>query len=232
MLARRAIRFPLIFSSLFYPSPCEQILKQAFDYGLHTDLPGDYLEFGVWKGRSFATAFHVWKYVKRNKQALQDTRFFAFDSFEGLPEPTLDQDKSTGEFKKGQYACSEKEFVNILQRERVDLADVIMVKGWYKDSLTDQTKQKHALHKVAIVFIDCDLYESTVSVLEFITDLLVDGTVIIFDDWFCFRGNPEAGEMRAFTEWLARHPEFQAVEYQRFNWRGNSFLIHCRTPQH
>ena len=35
--------------------------------------------------------------------------------------------------------------------------------------------------------VDCDLYQSTVPVLAFLADLLQDGTVVLFDDWYCFR---------------------------------------------
>ena len=31
-----------------------------------------------------------------------------------------------------------------------------------------------------------DLYNSTKLVLEFITDLVQDGTILIFDDWFAY----------------------------------------------
>lgn len=41
--------------------------------------------------------------------------------------------------------------------------------------------------------------------LEFVTDLLVDGTILIFDDWFLFRGRSDRGEQRAFAEWKERH---------------------------
>jgi hypothetical protein len=83
------------------------------------------------------------------------------------------------------------------------------------------------LRKAALVWIDCDFYESTVPVLEFITDYVQDGTLLIFDDWFCFRGDPERGEQRAFAEWLARNPWIRAGELLRFGWHGSSFILRC-----
>ncbi len=54
-----------------------------------------------------------------------------------------------------------------------------------------------------IVHVDCDLYVSTVPVLEFLAPLLGKGSVIIFDDWFSFYDEPDPwihGEQRAFNE--------------------------------
>jgi hypothetical protein len=73
--------------------------------------------------------------------------------------------------------------------------------------------------------VDCDLYESTVAVLDFITDYLQDGSILIFDAWFCFRANPNRGEHRAFQEWLKKNPQITARQYQKYALYGNSFIV-------
>lgn len=82
--------------------------------------------------------------------------------------------------------------------------------------------------KAAIVNIDCDLYESARVVLRFIESLLTEGTVLIFDDWYTFRGNPNLGEQRAFREWTATLTDWIFTEYQKEGpWR-NSFIANRR----
>lgn len=82
-------------------------------------------------------------------------------------------------------------------------------------------------HTLSIIHVDCDLYSSAKTVLEFVKPLLVDGTIIIFDDWYCFRGNPNLGEQRAFNEWRATMPDWSFTQYQKEGpWR-NSFIAHC-----
>jgi len=76
------------------------------------------------------------------------------------------------------------------------------------------------------VWIDCDLYSSTRTVLDFITPYLQYGTLLLFDDWFAFLADPNAGQQRAFREWLEKNPQLRAVELMRFGWCGNSFVIH------
>jgi len=219
------IRYKLIFPGVFCAHPDEEILKKSFEFIAHNKIEGDYLEFGVWKGRSFIRAHNIWKYLFEKRGELKSMRFYAFDSFEGLPEIKNKEDISTGEFQKGQYFCIEEDFKKNVVNAGVDLSRVEIVKGWFDKALNDETKKKLPIKHAAIVFIDCDLYESTVPVLDFIADYVVNGTILIFDDWFCFKGSPEKGEQKAFYEWLKKNPQFKAVEYHKFNWRGNSFII-------
>lgn len=82
-----------------------------------------------------------------------------------------------------------------------------------------------SLRKQQLFLIDCDLYESTVPVLNFITDYLQNGTIFTFDDWYCFRGDPQRGEWRAFKEWLKNNPSIKAIQLRKFGSGGNSFII-------
>jgi len=50
-------------------------------------------------------------------------------------------------------------------------------------------------------------------VLEFALPFLTRGTVLVFDDWFCFCGDPERGERRAFREFRERHPRLRFEDF-------------------
>lgn len=159
-------------------------------------LPGDYLEFGVYQGSSMVLAAH-----SAAKYGLNSMRFFAFDSFQGLPE-------AEGKvFNSGQFACSEQTFTRMVAKAGVPIDKLVKVKGWYSDSLTNDVKVRTRLKQVAVVHIDCDLYSSTRDVLAFIQDLVQVGTIVIFDDWSIFRDEQhpeEFGEPKAFNEWTLR----------------------------
>jgi hypothetical protein len=96
------------------------------------------------------------------------------------------------------------------------------VPGYFDETL----KELETDRKFAVAWIDCDLYESTVPVLEWLADKLVDGAVVCFDDWFTFRGKPDKGEQRAAAEWLERNPSISLMQYRDFHWAGRSFLFH------
>ena len=150
-------------------------------------------------------------------------RFFAFDSFEGLPA-LRGIDVESRDFVEGQYAYGSDEFRSSIASRGVDLTKIITVPGWFDQTCNSATISKFEMRRASIIHIDCDLYESTTTVLDFIRPLITDGTVLIFDDWFCFRGNPNLGEQRAFREWAESLPDWTFVEYQKEGpWR-NSFI--------
>ena len=107
----------------------------------------------------------------------------------------------------------------------MDLKKVIIVEGGYHKVLTKELQRKLPLKKASVIYIDCDLYESTVSVLNFIIPYITTGTIIAFDDWYSFKNDPNKGEQRAFYEWLKRNPQFKAEEFYKIPGRINSFFM-------
>lgn len=180
---------------------------------------GDYLEFGVYRGRAFIEA-----YKQANSLDIGNMRFIAFDSFEGLPE-VKGRDADYKHFEKGQYACAEKEFIEIIEEAGVDMNRVLTVPGFFDSSLTQELKNELDIKRAAVVWIDCDIYESTVPVLNFITDIITSGTFIAFDDWFSFGADPYAGEIRATREWLEKNKNITLEHYKDFGTSGRIFLV-------
>jgi hypothetical protein len=144
---------------------------------------------------------------------------FAFDSFQGLPQPgTLDS--TYPHFREGSLSATEEEFRANLRKHRVELLRVRVVPGWYDQVLVRRPAEREGLESVAFALVDCDLYESAVPVLEFLTPLLSDGAVLIFDDWYLFRANPRLGVQRAFHEWREKESDLGVSE---FPWVPGSF---------
>jgi len=198
-------------------------VEEVADYLMGAEIPGDYLEFGVYKGWTFSHACKFFGYYPHHKHM----RFFALDSFEGLPEPQgFDAVNGyTATFYEGQFACTEAEFIENLRQEGVDLDKVRTVKGWFSESLTDEMAARYEIDKVAVAWIDCDLYESTVPILRFLTPRLVNGSVLIFDDWRCFQNLPMRGEQRAVNEWRAENPHIILHKLIDFGWHGIAFTV-------
>lgn len=189
-------------------------LTRVFNVG------GDYLEFGVFKGETLVKAFHA-----AQAENLKSMKFYAFDSFKGLPEIEGVDADGFCYFSKGDYACSIDEFKKYILKQGVDLDKIEIIPGWYNEILNEETKKKLPIRKASLVWIDCDLYESAVFVLDFITDYVCDGTILYFDDWFSFRGDPNRGEERAFREWLKKNPSIKAREFGRVTLWGMAFII-------
>lgn len=206
----------------------------AFRFLLTGSVSGDYLEFGVSNGRTLANAYHFG--TKPNEEwglakfppCLEDMRFFGFDSFQGLPSASgVDEvvDFLQSDFIEGAYDADLGEVLKNMERIGADKERVILVPGWYQQSLNDSTREEWNIEKAALIHVDCDLYESAKLALDFVTPILQDGTVIIFDDFYCNRGHPNRGERRAFIEWQEIHPEFHVTDYGRTSTHNNLFII-------
>lgn len=160
---------------------------------------GDYyFEFGCHRARTLRAAWDSF-------HALFDLTYVAFDSFAGLPEVAgIDQHPLWNE---GDLHTTEEELVRTVVAHGMPREKLITVKGFYDRSLTPELQARLLPRKAAVIYLDCDLYASTVPVLEFVRPFLARGTVIVFDDWFCFQGDPGRGERLAFREFRERHPD-------------------------
>lgn len=213
-------------------------IRAAAAFAVWNQIEGDYLEFGVWQGYSFTTAYHEILNQRYDHSQIgytspeyiqwlsQRPRFFAFDSFEGLPHAR--EEKLMVDYYPGAYACNEEQFITNLRSRNIKLDDIIIVKGFYEKTCHQKTKDHYHLQKAAIVMIDCDLYESTALVLDFLTDIIQQGTILIFDDWFRYKGDPDCGEQRACREWLARNPQLKLIEFWRQGPQAVGFIVHLQ----
>jgi len=150
-------------------------------------------------------------------------RFFGFDSFAGIPKPTSID--ANGDFYEGQFACSKKQVLKNLRRHGADLSQITLVEGFFRTSLVPKVYKKYHMEKIAIALIDCDLYSSTNDVLAFIKPLLQKNSILLFDDWNSFGGDPKKGQRRSVREFLKRYPEITFKRGFSFGWHGQMMLV-------
>jgi hypothetical protein len=137
-----------------------------------------FLEFGVCEGDTFA----IW--VRNNLNSA--SRFWGFDSFQGLPE-------DWGSWKKGSFSTQGK-------LPDIDDERCRFIVGLIQDTLPDEILNiKQACKKV--IHIDVDLYSATLATLSYIRPLLRPGDIIIFDDFFTIVVADH--EFKAFWDFLA-----------------------------
>ncbi len=149
-------------------------------------VKGDFIEFGVYSGGSFA------RLMKTFRGTGVIRKFWGFDSFEGLPEPQAGADQVT--FKSGQFRCTRGEAEARILADVYGTEEIELVQGWFSETLP---QYKDIIKDIAFCRIDCDLFSSTRDCLEFLTGRLVNGAVLYFDDWTY---DISTGETRAFFE--------------------------------
>lgn len=198
-------------------------VEEMADYLTGARVEGDYCEFGVYRGDTFGYVCRI----TALSAALKHMRCFAFDSFQGLPSPSnVDVlNGYTSNFKEGDFACSRKEFEENLRAQGVDMTRVRIIEGWFQDTLREEEATAIGIEKIASAWIDGDLYESTVPVVQFLTHRLSVGSIVLFDDWRVFRNLPNRGEQRACSEWLKANPQISLRELFSFGHHGVAFTV-------
>lgn len=193
------------------------MLAQAFEFKKINGVPGDYFEFGLWRGKTF-----IYAHQMRQRYRCDEMQLWGFDSFQGLPEIDDGRDNV---WQAGQFACSETELRGILRRAGVPERDYHLIPGYYQESLNSALHDQLSGTSAAIVYIDCDLYLSAKQALDFIAPLLVNGSVVCFDDYYNYKGNPEQGEQKALTEFLADHQDVSFISWLNYSPLGKSFIV-------
>ena len=202
-------------------------LDKAFEFIYKSEINGDYYEFGVFQGVSIARALRSDQAWKKKTRRSHVNRFFGFDSFAGLPQFAKDDRLDNyGVFQPGQFADTSPDAVRAqIAREGMSVDNVTLIPGFFSTSLTaDETLQQLSGSRVAIAHIDCDLYSSAKECLDFLDDRIEDCAVLLFDDWYCYRGRPDRGVHKAFVEWqAARH--YHVSDYFSYSWAGRAFIV-------
>jgi len=196
------------------------MIATAFEFQAIDGIRGDYLEFGLYRGRTFCHAYRM-----KRRYGRRDMLLWGFDSFQGLPQI---EDHRDNVWSSDQFSCSEAELRRILRRDGLTNQEYRLVSGYYEESLDSRAHEKLDGRTAAIVYVDCDLYESTRVVLNFVARYLGNGTVVCFDDYYCYKGAPDQVEQRALAEFLAAMPEYQFIPWFDYCPVGKSFIIRTK----
>lgn len=137
------------------------MLAQAFEFIKTNGILSDYFEFGLWRGKTFG-----WARIMAKRYGVKGIKFRGFDSFEGLPAPA---EKHYCILSEGQFACNRLELEQVLKKKGFQAREYELTEGFYNQTLTPafSAQLQSSGVKAAIVYIDCDLYESTRDVLRF-----------------------------------------------------------------
>lgn len=170
----------------------------------------DIWEFGTFLGQSIC-GITTWL----DKNDIKINRFIGFDSLKGLPLEENDPLNNPGWYESnfsidkhtsGRITTSEQYKNFLIQTERLPVSysnKFILIPGYFKDSLNDDIFTINNLKLPLLINIDCDIYTSTIEVLDFIfrNNYYIKGkTIIRYDDWANNGFEFKTGNSRAHFE--------------------------------
>ncbi|MFT5302430.1 MAG: O-methyltransferase [Mariniblastus sp.] len=203
----RQLETVMSVSELTMTSP-ERILSlcNAVEHLATHNIAGDFVECGVWRGGSMAAAARTLMELAPAQSMTR--RLWMYDTYEGMSEPTEHDVDFVGQ--SADVLLDEQDRMDgmsIWCRSPIDQVKTTMsetgypaeqinfVEGKVEDTLPVQTPDE-----IALLRLDTDWYESTRCELEYLFPKLVEGGVLIIDDY----GHWE-GCRRAVDEYFEKH---------------------------
>lgn len=159
--------------------------------GQTLNLEGDVVEFGCYRGDTSVLFKRLLE--KNNSEKI----LWLYDSFEGLPAKTKEDQSAAGDqFKAGELLVTKREVIEKFKRFGLKLPKI--KKGFFED--LDPVED--VPEKICFAFLDGDLYTSIKTSLKLVENRMVKDAIIVVHDY----NNPELpGSSRAVDEWLRTH---------------------------
>lgn len=188
-----------------YPLISDQIDKHEIRVLLNyltlsiIDNEASVVEMGCYAG---TTSLMIQRYLKYNDL---ENEFHVYDSFEGLPEKTAqDQSPAGMSFKKGELKYTKKAFINNFKKCNLQTPNIH--KGWFSELSKDDIPSQ-----IAFAFLDGDYYQSIKQSLSLIDGCLTEKSFILIDD---YQSEQLPGAKKATDEWLKNNSNFKLIKVE------------------
>ena len=189
-------------------------LCASVDYIVDHDIPGVFVECGLWRGGSLMAIL-----LRLCQRGISDRDIVGFDTFAGMTNPTHEDVDFKGRSAGSSF------WVNILAKvtrfgasmgaSRDEVFALLASTGYAPERVhlvagpVEETLPAHAPETIALLRLDTDYYVSTRHELEHLYPRIPVGGVLIIDDYGYFKG-----ARKAVDEYLNGHRIFlQRVDY-------------------
>ena len=163
------------------------------------NLVGDVLEFGTCTCQSSIQL----------ATSLPEKTIFTIDHFQGLEKTNKDlpntSDWREGSFALGAWNATGEEFPRTIEEAKRKLSTRPNITLVLSDIHKLTEPSDYNIGKIAICNVDVDIYEPTVSSLEFLSKCEWSEVFIRFDDWHGGEPDYDQHERLAFSEWIEKY---------------------------
>ena len=178
-------------NGFYLTSNISRIRKIISHYELYKQimhLEEDIFEFGVFKGVSLIK----WGTFREIFEKSSSRKIYGFDIFDKFPETNFDKDKILREqFIKdaGEMSITLEELQEVFKFKKFQ--NIELIRGDILNTVPDFIKLNEKI-KIALLHIDVDIYEPSKIILENLYDKVVEGGIILLDDYGKFPGETKA----------------------------------------
>lgn len=158
------------------------------------NLPGDVLEFGVYKGASLMRLL-AFRELLENTHSRKVIGFDAFGKFPVAASSVEDKQYIEKFESIGGEGISEEDLSSLIDAKGI--SNYELIQGDILETLPAYIEKRPAL-KVSLLHIDVDVYKPAKVVLELLWDRVVKGGILMLDDYATVEG-----ETRAVDEFFA-----------------------------
>ena len=154
------------------------------------DIPGNFVECGVYKGGSSALLAWVIKNYSRRPR-----KVYAFDTFSGMPQPTeVDRDHrgvfaNDTPYGAGALAAPISENLEVISKELGVWDLIVPVQGLFANTLPAYRNQ---VGEIALLHADADWYQSTIDIFRHLYEQVSPQGFIQIDDYGHWQGCRDA----------------------------------------
>jgi O-methyltransferase len=191
---------------------------------VHSIGPYCIFEFGVLNGESIVEIIRL---LRGDLSVV-----YGFDTFGGIPElesGDLEHTQVMPSFTEGNFQSNQYETVrqHILGASDINSKQLHLLQGDFRKTL--KKFELSVQSDFPLVFhVDCDLYTSSKVALEFVENYAQDGSWLLLDDYWCYRGNPRMGQRRAFEEIINSSVRVIATPYSNYRGLGRAFILNLK----
>ena len=161
-------------------------LHQCMQIVINTNIEGDIIECGTWRGGLAALMLHY--IVDKNL----DKKLFIYDTFEGMPAPSLKDDPRAleryNQTRDGEFSdwcrADENTVMSTLSLVTPNYNDYcVLIPG-----MVENTLDAYNANAIALCRVDTDWYESTKKEFEVLYPKISPGGFMIVDDYSDWSG--------------------------------------------
>lgn len=165
----------------------------AVEYVCKRNIAGDIVECGVWRGGSSMAAAWALAHLGDFSRSLH-----LFDTFEGMPPPGAFDRRHDGVAAEAILATEAENSDYWARASLEDVKSNMAITSYPPEKITytkgriENTIPSSLIRNIAVLRLDTDWYESTKHELEHLYPLLVEGGVLIVDDYGFWQGSRQA----------------------------------------